>query len=235
MKNVLVFMVGVVLTAAVALVQLQVPLVKIAALAAGLAALAWLLVIVVLPWNLVFQARHVLEEAERSRARGLRVDAEHVTRATVVHARMWKLAVALHLGTAALLGLAALVWGDPMAAVFSGLFLISTICRPAVVAYGALKRRLSESLTEVAFPRDDVVALAANVRRLESSMHERTRADAELTKRCDSLSRSDAERQQQLEQVARRFEQTVDRLTDNRELVSGLKAFVRLLQRAPEG
>jgi hypothetical protein len=32
--------------------------------------------------------------------------------------------------------------------------------------------------------------------------------------------------------VARKFEETIDRLTDNQEIISGIKAFLRLVQPA---
>lgn len=230
MKNVIGFMLGVVVAGAVALLQLHVPLVQVATLAAGIAALAWLLVVVVMPWNLVFQARRVVVEAARSRARGLAVDEAQVDEARRLYARTWKVAVALHLGSAALLGAGALVWGEPLAAVFAALFLVSTAGRPAIVVYGELRRRLAQALTEVSFPRDDVATVRTEVRRCEAGLERLTRAKVTVNERLDALAAADEERRRQLAEVSRRFEDTVERLTDNREIITGLKAFLRLVQ-----
>jgi hypothetical protein len=48
--------------------------------------------------------------------------------------------------------------------------------------------------------------------------------------RTEGQNRSE-ESQRQLDAVARRFEETIDRLTDNQEIISGIKAFLRLVQR----
>ncbi|MBL8923032.1 MAG: hypothetical protein JNJ54_29555 [Myxococcaceae bacterium] len=229
MKNLIGFMLGVVVTGAVALLRLEVPLVQVATLAAGLAALAWLLVVIVMPWNLVFQAKRVVAEAARSRAAGLAIDEAQVDEAKRLYGRMWKVAVALHLGSAACLGLSAVVWGERLAAIFAVLFLVSTVGRPAIVVYGELRRRLTQALTEVTFPRDDVAAVRAGVQRCEAGLERLGHVERSVEERLEALAAADEQRRRQLEAVTRRFEETVDRLTDNREIVSGLKAFLRLV------
>lgn len=230
MKNLVGFVVGVLLTAAVALVQLNVSLVHVGTVAAGLAAVCWLLIVIVLPWNLVFQARHLVAEAERSRARGLQVDETRVADARRVSSRMLRVAVGLHLGSAALLAGAALVSGEWMAAVFAALFLFSTVGRPAVVAYQSVKRRLTQSLSELSYPAADVEALIADVRRLEERVRDLQQTDASLAAQCDDLTKDGIAQRERLCSFATQFEETVERLTDQRELVSGLKAFVRLVR-----
>lgn len=230
MKNLVGFVIGVLVTAAVALVQANVSLVQVGTVAAALAAVCWLLVVVVLPWNLVFQARHLVAEAERSRARGLPVDEPRVTDARRVSARMLKVAIGLHLGSAAVLGGAALLSGDGLAAVFAGLFLVSTVGRPAVVAYQSVKRRLTQSLSELSYPPADVEALIATVRRVEERVRDLQQTDVTLGEQCEGLTKDAHQQRERLRSFATQFEQTVERLTDQRELVSGLKAFVRLVR-----
>jgi hypothetical protein len=40
----------------------------------------------------------------------------------------------------------------------------------------------------------------------------------------------DQETRRRIDAVARKFEETIDRLTDNQEIISGIKAFLRLVQ-----
>ena len=40
----------------------------------------------------------------------------------------------------------------------------------------------------------------------------------------------DQENGRKLDAVARKFEETIDRLTDNQEIIAGIKAFLRLIQ-----
>lgn len=125
--------------------------------------------------------------------------------------------------------------GEPVGQVFAGLFLLSTLFRTAVEYDRHLRRQLADALTEVRYPRDDVVKLVEDVRLVVSSSEEHARALADLRHelacvRTEGQNRSE-EHQRKLDAVARRFEETIDLLTDNQEIISGIKAFLRLVQR----
>lgn len=111
--------------------------------------------------------------------------------------------------------------------------------------FGQLRRRLGTLLKDVTFPRDDVLELRESVARLhagtmalEEKAEEQYRALAELRRTMDALNVSahgradDADRR--IAALAREFESTVNRLTDNQEIISGLKAFLRLLRTADD-
>ncbi len=213
---------------------LHVPLALVAIIGLGLACLAWLVVIVVLPWNLFFQARHVLFEMERSRARGLPISTEQEASTTKVQARMLRISIALHLGSAALLGLGSWLSNEPLGNVFAGLFLLSTLFRPAVEYYQYLRAQLREVMNEVKYPREDVAKLIADVKADAEHIRTLQHAQHELvqqlkTLETSSLARS-TEAHRRLDSVARKFDEALDRLTDNREVISGLKAFLRLVR-----
>ena len=87
----------------VGLFVIDIPLSTVAAVAAGVVCLGWLVVIVVLPWNLHFQARHLSLEIERARARGIAVDDRQALRARLVGRRTLRISLALHLVSGALL------------------------------------------------------------------------------------------------------------------------------------
>lgn len=128
---------------------------------------------------------------------------------------------------------------------FAGFFLLSTVFRPAGAYFGQLRRRLGTLVEDVTFPRDDVLELRKQVeqvqsgtRVLEEKAEEQYRALAALRGTVDALGVSVYERADEADRkiaaLAREFEATVNRLTDNQEIITGLKAFLRLL-RADDG
>jgi hypothetical protein len=213
---------------------LKLPLALLATVGVGAACLAWLVVVVVLPWNLFFQARHLLFEMGRSRARGLEVSADNEASARSVARRMLRISIALHLVSAALLALGSWLSGEALGNAFAALFLLSTLFRPAVEYYRYLRRQLTDVLDEVKYPRDDVAKLVRDVERhtelLEAQRHTNEELTRELAKlKADSIARV-TEAHRRLDSVARKFDEALDRLTDNREVISGLKAFLRLVR-----
>jgi chromosome segregation ATPase len=121
--------------------------------------------------------------------------------------------------------------------VFAGFYLLSGFLRPAAEYYRYLRQRLGHLAAEVRFPRDDVQALRVEVARLQGQADSSTHAEAELRRQLGELEKLSAARQLELERklssLARTFEETVDRLTDNQQIISGIKAFLRLLQQSP--
>ncbi|MFE7514157.1 hypothetical protein ACFU8I_23455 [Streptomyces sp. NPDC057540] len=133
--------------------------------------------------------------------------------------------------------------GTVLAVGAAGFFLLSTAFRPVGACFGQLRRRLGLLLREVTYPRDDVVALRERVAALEGGAtvldgkaEERYRALAELRRTVDAVGlsahgRADAT-DRRIAALAREFEATVNRLTDNEQIITGLKAFLRLLRSA---
>jgi hypothetical protein len=235
MKSLGSFALGVVLCGALlAALHVQIPWAMVATVAAGLACLGWLGVIVVLPWNLYFQARHLIFELQRSRKRGIAVEPDQESEAQRVERRMLRVSVGLHVASAGLLALASWLYAEPLGYVFAGLFLLSTFFRPGVEYYRYLRARLSAALSEVKYPRDDVQRLVAEVRQLLADRTEQGRALTLLQTEHERLSAAmiagDRDSQRRLDAVARKFEETIDRLTDNQEIISGIKAFLRLVE-----
>ncbi len=239
MKTFFAFLFGAAVTGALlGAFALHVPLAFLATLAVGVACLSWLVVIVVLPWNLYFQARHVLVEMKRSRARGIPVGDEQEAETRRVQARMLRISIGLHLVSAALLWLGSYLSNEPLGSAFAALFLLSTLFRPAVEYYRYLRGHLGDVLNEVKYPRDDVAKLVADVKRDGERVEALEAAHRALTAQLATLEHSSmartSEAYRRLDTVARKFDEALDRLTDNREVISGLKAFLRLV-REPTG
>ncbi len=125
----------------------------------GLAIAWWLVVVVTIPWNIHFAARHVLAEAAELRRRGISVEADHVAYAQ--RWVRWSLlgAVGLHLASAAgLYGLAA-SGVSAIGYLGSAAALLLTGLRPAIAGYSYVSARLRAIGDAVRHPRADVVSL----------------------------------------------------------------------------
>ena len=235
MKTLFSFVAGaVVMAGLLGLVVWHVPLALLGTVALGAACLAWLVVIVVLPWNLFFQARHLLFEMRRSRERGLVVSVEQEAQTVGVQRRILRISIALHVVSAALVGLGSWWSAEPLGSAFAALFLLSTLFRPAVEYYRFLRRQLTEVLEEVKDPREDVARLVRDVdattgqlKAQQQRLHELSQEMGKLE--TDSVART-TQAHRRLDAVIRKFDESLDRLTDNREVIAGLKAFLRLVR-----
>lgn len=218
----------------VAVFKVELPL--LVTLGMGSVCLAWLGVILVLPWNLYFRARHLLAEMDRAGRRSVPVDEEARTESRRVASAMLRVSLGLHLASAALVALGSWLFGQSLGYAFAGLFLLSTLFRPAIEYHRYLQQKLSGFLKEVNYPRDDVLTLVDDVSRLVSSSESQRQAIAtlqrELIEQGQVVQQGDLDNQRRLDAVARKFEETIDRLTDNQEIISGIKAFLRLVQPA---
>ncbi|MFJ4467979.1 hypothetical protein ACIP2X_10960 [Streptomyces sp. NPDC089424] len=216
------------------------------AVGAGVLSLLWLLLLLTLPWNLYFRAHAVLAEIGVSREKGIEVSPARDAEAGRIARAMLRTAVAGHLLTAAVVLAVTWATGEFTGYWFAAFFLLSTFFRPAGAYFGQLRRRLGTLLKDVTHPRDDVVELRgrldraeAGTRVLEEKAEEQYRALAELRRTVDALAVSTYERAEETERglasLAREFEATVHRLTDDQEIIAGVKAFLRLLHSTDTG
>ncbi|MEU3793924.1 hypothetical protein [Streptomyces fructofermentans] len=215
------------------------------AVGAGVLSLLWLTLLLTLPWNLYFRAHTVLAEIAVSREKGIEVSSvRDAEAARVARAMLWT-AVAGHVLTAAVVF--AVTWSTEgfTGYWFAAFCLLSTFFRPAGAYFGQLQRRLGRLLKDVTHPRDDVVEIRARVSRvetgarvLEDKAEEHYRALGELRRAVDGLAMSVCERADETDRkvavLAREFESTVHKLTDNQEIIAGVKAFLRLLRATDE-
>ncbi|QNP61932.1 hypothetical protein [Streptomyces genisteinicus] len=209
--------------------------------AAGVVGLVWLLLLLTVPWNLYFRAHAVLAEIGVSRRKGLTVPGERDAEAARIARVMLRAAIAGHLLTAALVVAVTAATGGASGYWFGGIFLVSTAFRPAGAWFASLRRRLGVLLKDVTHPRDDVVELRSRVDRLttglsllEEKAEEQYRALAELRRTADALGMSTVARaddtDRRITALGREFETTVNRLSDNEDIITGLRAFLRLMR-----
>ncbi|MFF4491721.1 hypothetical protein ACFY0F_35605 [Streptomyces sp. NPDC001544] len=211
------------------------------AVGAGVLSLLWLMLLLTLPWNLYFRAHAVLSEIAVSRERGMEISRARDTEAARIARVMLRAAVAGHVLTAGVVVAVTWATGGFTGYWFAAFFLLSTFFRPAGAYFGRLRRRLGTLMKEVRYPRDDVVELRARLDRaesgtrvLEEKAEEQYKALAELRRTVDALALSTydgaKETDRRIAALGREFESTVNRLTDNQEIITGVKAFLRLLR-----
>ncbi|GAA3015405.1 hypothetical protein [Streptosporangium longisporum] len=229
----LVALVGTVV-AAWLLVYADVPLSTFLSLGLGAISLIWLVVLLTLPWNLYFGARQVVHEIGVSRERGIEVPAGHEAEALEIARRMLRFAVGGHLVSALILAVITYFSGASVGYYFAGFYLLSTFFRPAGAYLSHLRERVGTLMSEARHPREDVVSLVARVDVLTAEVAalnettERLHRDAESLRA--ALRDGDEALDRRITGLARRFEDTVDGLTDNHEVITGLKAFLRLVR-----
>ncbi|WP_306321145.1 MULTISPECIES: hypothetical protein [unclassified Streptomyces] len=230
-----------VVAAFVLVFALEVPAETVLVTGGGAVCLLWLVLLLTVPWNLYFRARAVVHEAGVSREKGLAVPADRDAEAARIATVMLRLALGAHLVTGAVTVLAAWATGRKAGYWLAGFYLLSTVFRPAGGYFGALRRRLVTLHSEVRFPRDDVGELKTAVTALrkgltvtEEKSEETYRALAELRRSVDAVGLSTHQRadhvEQRFEALTREFDSTLNRLTDNQEIITGLKAFLRMLR-----
>jgi hypothetical protein len=130
---------------------------------AGAAALAWLIVLVAVPWNLYFAARRVVTEMAVSRARGIDVQPAREHEAGRIARRMLWFALGGHVVTAAVVGVVTYFSGETIGYYFTASYLLAVAIRPAAAYFAHLRERIGTLSRESLHPREDVLALREEV------------------------------------------------------------------------
>ncbi len=136
----------------------------------ALLTLLWLIGIVTVPWNIYFQTRAILVEAEESKKRDISVEEHKIAYAKRWSERALVLALVLHLATA--LGMYFLAaFGVSFIGYFgAGAALMLTVVRPVVRGYEYVRKRLATIREETTYPREDVVSLKAQVEDMKATL-----------------------------------------------------------------
>jgi hypothetical protein len=201
---------------------------------AGGIALAWLVVLVTVPWNLYFAARQAVADAARSRERGISVRPGSDAEAGRLARRMLWFAVGSHLATTVAAAVITYVSGRDVGYYFAGFFLLSTVIRPGLAYLAHVRERITALSREIRYPRDDVLGLRTTVDTLSSGIRD---AQAELVRLRDAQARDRTEArsrddtlERRVNRMARQIEATLDGLSDHEELAAGIRALARMFR-----
>ncbi len=204
---------------------------------AGGAALLWLVVLVTLPWDLHFRAREVLADLQRSVDSGISVSPAKLEFAAKIKRGTLIASLATHVLSAAVALALAVFSNQPLGYPFAGFYLLSCLVRPATAAVKQLRRRLENIAEDSRFPREDVLRLRDQVSAHEVATKRLGEELEAVRKDHAALEAATHEQRVALEQklvaLTRKFEDSLERLTDNRELIAGIKAFLRMIRDTP--
>jgi hypothetical protein len=237
---------------------------------AAVAALAWLIVLVAVPWNLYFAARRVVVEMTVSRRRGIDVQQAQEAEAGRIARRMLWFALGGHVVTAAAAGVVTYFSGATLGYYVTASYLLAAAIRPAAAYFAHLRERISVLSRETLYPREDVVSLREKMAGLEIAVKtlEKELSESRSTLVCD-LRQTDAkladgiqharqiltadlarlqdaqvadrdtarardnELGRRIDTMIRRIDETLTGLGDQQELLTGLRALVRMVRAEP--
>jgi hypothetical protein len=212
----------------------------------------WLLIVVIVPWNIYFRAKQVLTDGEISQEKGIFVDYKQINFAKVWAGRSLAIALGLHLISATVLYVLALngvgawgYWGAVAA-------LLLTILRPIVRAYEYLSARLSQIGEQVKYPREDIVELrnrSIDVEQTLNQLSDRLNLQspnswaaqqqeliADLRRQIAVLKAQliemQAKHDQDLERVSRESRQAIAQLTLDGQFVEHIREIIRFFKSA---
>ena len=205
-----------------------------------------------LPWDLYFEARSLLLDQRESIARGIDISKDDQDYAKKTSYRLFFLCLAIHFLAAGLSAGISYFSGGKIGYAFAGFFLVSTLFRPLGAFYQHMKARLNSMRSRAKYPREDVLSLLKKVKHLESGFDARgqtlSQEAVERQQRFEEFSRElqRAERRQncleekitsksqdysaKVDRVLREFQDSISRLTSEKEILEGMRAFVRLVK-----
>lgn len=201
--------------------------------------------VVRLPWDLTFQARSTLARQRSAKRRGLEVDDAEITFAERSAKRALLLAIVLHLIGAGLALAAGPILGIELGALLALAFIGSMALRPIHAFYLHTHERLHMARGEAEVPHADARALSDAMHDLRAELRsDREARDAQrealegqlraLEERTQleaaGWRRAATAHDQRLDRVLHDLERTVARSQEGAEVLTGIRAFVRLLK-----
>jgi hypothetical protein len=218
--------------------------------------ICWLVALVTVPWNLFFSARRAQAEMAVSRERGISVREADGAEAAQIARRMLRFALGAHAATAIAAALIAYLTGDRVGYYVAAVFLAATAVRPAAEYLAHIRQRIGALTLEITYPRDDVAALTERVvllerntratrvrlRRAEAALrdgitHARDVLSADLARIADAQADDraaararDDELGRRVDAMVRQIEEALDGISDHQELLTGLRALVRMIR-----
>jgi hypothetical protein len=213
-----------------------------------LASLTWLFLLVKIPWDLYFAARRARLDGQESQRLGIQhVDTQIQQLTRLERSLLWG-ALAAHILTALAIYVIGLYSPELVRPGFSWLFICSAGLRPAWEGYGYLRHRLSELASQVRYPREDIATLQSRVAQQQEAhqnlAHELKSYRDELSLRFHQLDLlvqqmqskeiSDTARlEKRTVQLSHRFEEVIEKMSSDQELLAGVRAFARLFREQP--
>ena len=218
----------------------------------GIASAWWLLFIVTVPWNIHFEARETITDAELSRKAEITVDSEDEEYAHKIARYSLILALALHVASSAALLSLSLAHITPVGYVASVAALLLTVVRPAHRLYEYIKQRLSEIRKQMKYPREDLNKLLSRIDELETltevlkeeidpekvdswASHVEKRADSiesDMVAVNDRIQKLDLINREEHNRLEREGEKAIARISADGEFLDHVSEIIRFIKTA---
>lgn len=210
-----------------------------------LACLTWLFFLVKIPWDLYFATRKARIDGQESQRLGI----EGVLPQTKQLAKMESFLLLGALGGHALTaaGVYALAFVHPslVRPGFSWLFIASAALRPAWEGYGYLRQRVSDLASQVRYPREDITTVNRKIieqdetlKKLELAFQQSQEAQEVRLRQLDLALQQlqsqqiseNARLEKRISQMSQRFEEVVEKMSSDQDLLAGVRAFAKMLR-----
>lgn len=129
----------------------------------GILAFWWLTGITTLPWNMYFTAKDLLDDAAISERKGIAIDQEDVAYAKKKSTLFLRIAIVLHILSAAALYLLAFFEISSIGYFAAIIAAALTFVRPSYRLYDYVIERLQNMQRNILYPRDDVSELRSDI------------------------------------------------------------------------
>jgi len=146
---------------------LHVPIGNFSDWVVALGTFVWLTIIVTVPWNIYFEAREVINEAEESERKKIEFDKAQIPYVQRLASRALSVAILLHIASTVGLYLLAYYQISVVGYYGAGAALLLTILRPAIRLYEYISKRLSSIREQVKYPREDIDAMKFELENLK--------------------------------------------------------------------
>ncbi|MCO4782739.1 MAG: hypothetical protein KC646_10485 [Candidatus Cloacimonetes bacterium] len=207
-----------------------------------------LVLVLKLPWDLYFEAKDVIYNQQQSIKKDIFVSKEDLDYALKAKSRLLLLCLVVH---AICAGVAALISYQSQSQIgyyFSGVFTLSTIFRPLLSYFQKERQRLIHLKSQCLIPRDDSQQIQIKLADLEDKLaHFQNTYQEEsiqmnqkqndfqeaidlLQKQLKSLQLTNKD---QYDKVLNEFTKSIEKLTEDQELLRGFRAIVKLLKEDP--
>lgn len=216
----------------------------------GIACFYWLLTIVTIPWNIHFEAKEVINEAEISRQKNIPVNNSQIE--YVKKLAFWSLFIAifLHLSSTLVLYLLSAKGITSVGYLTSIASLLLTFLRPAIRGYQYLNNKLYQIKKQIKYPREDVIKLVAKVSIIEKQIKQiqdklnlsKPESFASIQSKsiqvCEnkilhisnSLQELINSNQQEHQQILRHSENAISQLTEDSQFLGHVKEIIRFVK-----
>ena len=218
----------------------------------GIASFYWLLAIVTIPWNVHFEAKEVINEANLSQQNNIPVNSQQIGYVNKVAKWSIIVAISLHIGSAGILYLLSFTGVSNVGYVTSIAALGLTFLRPAIRGYEYLKSKLSVIKQQIKYPREDIIKLKGRVQKIETQIRQlqdkfnlnnpRSFASiqatnigdikAQLLVTSNTLEELINTNQQEHKQIQKYSENAISQLTEDSQFLGNVKEIIRFIKTA---